>query len=331
MNGYLHKVRLVFTGGTISMTVDPATGAAVPALSGGQILEAAPELLSLADIEVEDYARIPGPHMTPERMFDLSSRIRELLDREDLAGVVVTHGTDTLEETAFLLDLTIDHQKPVVLTGAMRTSSEVGWDGPSNLADAIATVLSWEARGQGVLVVSAGEIHAAAEVTKVHTSDPAAFGSPGFGPLGMVDGGRVLFFRKATRRGFMPASAIEPRVDLIKAAAGMDDRFINCSLETGARGIVVEGLGRGNLPPKMAQGVARAVAAGVPVVVVSRCPEGRVLDCYGYDGAGRQLREAGAIFGGYLSGPKARIKLMVALGATQDVGKIRALFEEDLY
>ncbi len=327
MSARRKHVHVLFTGGTISMRIDPGTGAALPALSGQEIVARVSGLKKEARLSLEDYARLPGPHVTPQWMWRLRAHVAELLDRPDVHGVVVTHGTDTLEETAFLLDLTLDSGKPVVFCGAMRTVSEPGWDGPANLMAAVRTAVHPEAPGRGVLVAVGEEIFGAGEVSKWHTQRLDAFRSAR-GPLAIVDRGVVRFERPPARpRTLMPRRLVTD-VDLHTMATGVDDRLIRASLARGARGLVVEATGCGNVPPGALPGLRKAIASRVPVVVVSRCGEGRVGPAYGYEGGGQMLEAMGAIFGGDLPGPKARIKLMVALGVTSRTAELRALFDQ---
>jgi L-asparaginase len=325
------KVKLVFTGGTISMQVDPVIGAAIPVLSGEQILINVPVLDKLVDFEISNFSKLPGPHMTPGLMLELAAQVKAILAAEDICGVVITHGTDTLEETAYCLDLLLDSPKPVALVGAMRNSSELGWDGPPNLVAAVRTVTCEAARGLGVLVVLNDEINAASEVTKTHTEFMGTFQSPDFGPLGMVDKDRVLILRRPAFRENIYTDVVDTHVDLIKMAAGVDDRLIRYAIDSGAHGLVIEALGRGNIPTYALPGIEYAASKGLPVVIVSRCLRGRVLDTYGYKGGGHELRNMGAILGGYLPGQKARIKLMLALGRTRDIAEIRTIFEQNFY
>ncbi len=320
-------VHILFTGGTISMRIDPATGAAVPALSGEEIAGRAAGLKREARLSLEDYARLPGPHVTPHWMWRLRSRVQALAEDDSVDGVVLAHGTDTLEETAFLLDLTLDTDKPVVFCGAMRTVSEPGWDGPANLLTAVRTAVHDHAHGRGVLVAVGEEIHAAAEATKWHTQRLDAFRSSR-GPLGIVDRGHVRFDRPPFRITRIPARRLVSEVDLHTMAAGVDDALLRASLARGARGLVLEATGCGNVPPSILPGLRAALAARVPVVLVSRCAEGRVTPAYGYDGGGRMLQDLGVILGGDLPGPKARIKLMVALGAPGAPDGVRDYFAE---
>jgi L-asparaginase len=319
-------IHVLFTGGTISMRVDPATGAAVPALSGEEILSHVQGLRREARITLEDYARFPGPHVSPEWMWGLRQRVQLLLDDAKVDGVVITHGTDTLEETAYMLDLTLDSAKPVVFCGAMRTVSDPGWDGPANIMTAVRTAADPESDGRGVLVAVGEEIHGAAEVIKWHTQHLDAFHSA-HGPLGVVERGRAVYHRPAFRTPVIPTDRIVSAVDLHTVVSGSDDALLRASLARGARGLVIEATGCGNVPPAMVPGIREAIGAGVPVVMVSRCPEGRVSPMYGYEGGGRMLREIGVILGPELPGPKARIKLMVALGRTRDRAVLRMLFE----
>ena len=319
-------VHVLFTGGTISMRIDPGTGAAVPALSGEEIASRVPGLRRAAKLTLEDYARLPGPHVTPEWMWRLKERVAEIAADPGVDGIVLTHGTDTLEETAYLLDLTLATEKPVVFCGAMRTVSEAGWDGPANLLTAIRTAVHPDAAARGVLIAVGEEVHAAAEGTKWHTQSLDAFRSA-HGPLGSLDRGQVVFDRPPFRQPPLLAPRLVPDVDLHTMAAGVDDVLLRASLARGARGIVIEATGAGNVPPTALPGIEAAIAARVPVVVVSRCFSGRVAPVYGYEGGGQMLRERGVIFGGDLPGQKARIKLMVALGVSGEVADVRRVFE----
>ncbi|MDX2150331.1 MAG: asparaginase [Bryobacteraceae bacterium] len=323
----MSRTLFVFTGGTISMSIDPTLGGAVPTLSGEEILSHAPRISTMTEPELIDFSRLPGPHVTPDQMWRLSELLEQHLTRPEIGGAVLTHGTDTLEETAYFLDLRHATEKPVAVVGALRNSSELGWDGPANLEAAARTVLDETARGQGVFVVLNDTVHAASEATKTDTQALDTFQSPVFGPLAVIEKDRVLWRRRLTRRRVVRGGGFEPRVDLFTMYSGFDPRLIDYAVESGARGLVIEGTGRGNVPPFVLPAIEKAVAAGVAVVIATRCWHGRVLDTYSYRGAGRDLRRAGCVFAGSLPGPKARVLLMLALGA----GEVRGVFEEGEY
>ncbi len=308
-------VVVVSTGGTIAMRPEPATGKLVPAVTGEELVDmlawpGAPPL------DLDDFMSVPSFDVHGERALALAERAREHARRAEVAGVVVAHGTDTMEESVYLLDRLLDSETPVVFTGAQRAADARDTDGPRNLRNAIQVASAPAARGRGALIVFAGEIHAAREARKVHTSALRAFASPGYGPIGHVDGDRVVFRARPERRPplSVPPGRIETRVDLLRLYAGSDARFIRASVESGARAIVLEGTGRGNANDAVVEGVREAVAAGVAVVVCSRCAEGRVEPVYGR-GGGKDLADAGALFAGDLAGPKARTLLQLSLAA----------------
>jgi L-asparaginase len=318
---------LLFTGGTISMKFDAAQGGAVPTLSGEEIVTATRGLADVAPLEVEQWGRLPGPHMTVERMWALRNRIAEHLARPEVEGIVVTHGTDTLEESAYLVARSLPAEKPIVFTGAMRPASDIGWDGPSNLLDATRVAASPRSRGNGALVCIGERIHSALEVGKTHTEARDAFESPGLGALGEVDEGLVIYHRALLEMPppLQPAKPAEP-IDLVHAYAGADARLLNASRESGALGVVLAAMGRGNVPPAMFEGIERWIASGRPLVVSSRAQRGRVGPSYAYPGGGRRLLEAGAIFAYGRRPGQARIETMLALGAGYDGPALAAMF-----
>lgn len=322
------NILIIFTGGTFSMKIDDTTGAAIPHFSGKDLINLMPEIQKQANVSVYDFGKYPGPHMTPELMFKLSQIVKEFVKQDGIDGIVITHGTDTLEETAYFLDLTVNTEKPIVMTGSMKNSSEPEWDGPKNLSDSIGICLSPNCKGLGVLVCLNGEINAASEVTKTHTEDIETFHSLDFGALGFIQNGRVILNRLPRKLEIIETEKIEPNVDLIKCYAGMNDKFFRFSADSGVKGIVVEAMGVGNVPPDAFEGIKYAIEKGIIVVLVSRCPAGETLDIYGYPGAGKWLHKEGVIFTDYLNGQKARIKLIISLGRTSDYNEIKKLFEE---
>jgi L-asparaginase len=319
---------LLFTGGTISMRHDPAAGGAVPSLSGRDILALAPAIEQIAHVEIVDFGAYPGPHMTTDRMWALRNAIELQLLRPEVKGIVVTHGTDSLEESAYLAARSLTASKPIVFTGAMRTSSDLSWDGPANLGAAVRVAATEEARGFGVLVAMCDRVFSALDVTKAHTHTIDSFESPGLGPLGVVDDSHVIF-RRALPELPAPidAPALGGPVDIVYAWAGADSRLLDASRRE-ALGVVVAAMGRGNVPPAMIDGIERWHGDGKPVVIASRVQRGRVGRTYGYPGGARRLHERGAILAGSRRPQQARIDLMLALGARLGVEEIRELFEQ---
>ena len=310
------------------MRHDPSIGGAIPTLSGRDILAATRGIEDVADIEVEEWGAFPGPHMTVERMWALRNRIAEHVQRPEVDGVVITHGTDTIEESAYLNARTIAPGKPIVFTGAMRTASELGWDGPSNLIDAVRVAASEESRGYGVMVTISGRVFAGLDVTKAHTHLLDSFESPGLGPVGVLDDGSVIFRRALppTPPLLVPPAPGLP-VDIVASFAGADARLLDASRTT-ALGVVIAAMGRGNVPPAMVPGVERWTHDGKPVVIASRALRGRVGKTYGYPGGGRRLHDLGVIFAGSRRPQQARIDLVLALGAgLTDAADLRVLFE----
>ncbi len=322
-----NKVAIIFTGGTISMKIDPRIHAAIPALTSEEIMAMVTNIEKFAEFEIINFSNLPSPHIGPKLMMELAKLVKKTINRQDITGVIVTHGTDTLEETAYLIDLTVKSEKPIIVVGAMRNSSELGYDGSSNLSAAVCTAISPNARNKGVLVVMNNEVNAASEVTKTNTLSLDTFKSPEFGPLGIVDNDEVIFYRDILKRKHIDTNEIEEKVGLIKCVPGMESDILHFYINSGYKGIVIEALGRGNVPPAMVEGIKRAIDNNIPVVLVSRCPTGRVLDTYGYEGGGKHLKDLGVILGGSLPGQKARIKLMLVLSISKDLNVIRTYFE----
>jgi L-asparaginase len=310
------------------MRNDPGGGGAVPSLTVTEILEATRGIEAVTGVETEEWGAFPGPHMTVERMWALRNRIDEHLQRPEVTGVVVTHGTDTLEETAYLVARSLATEKPVVFTGAMRTVSDLGWDGPANLLEAVRVAASPEMRGFGALVVISGQIFAALDATKTNTHLLDAFESPGIGPLGVLDEGELIMHRELPPSPpVVNAPSLATPVDIIFVAAGCDERLLDASRTT-AKAVVIAAMGRGNVPPAVVPAIQRWIDEDKPVVLTSRAQGGRVGHTYGYAGGGRRLEEMGVIFGGSRRAQQARIDLMLALGAGMDMDAVRAMFRE---
>jgi L-asparaginase len=318
-------VQVIATGGTIAMRRDPTSGGAVPAVTGADLVAAVPGLANLARIDVEEFTNIPSEWMRPELWLQLARRVRQIV--ADVTGVVILHGTDTMEETAFFLDVTVPTTTPIVLTGAQRAASDPDPDGPGNILDAVTVVVHPRSRGRGAMVVMGGEIHAARRATKADTEDVDAFDSAAPPEMGRVRAGRVRFTRPAPPRVHVPFPATAPRVDIIPMYAGADDVALKAALARGAAGVVIEAVGAGNVSEELYRGILEALQAGVPVVISSRVWHGGVRPLYAYPGGGVSLVEAGAILAHDLRPPKARVLLIAALGAGLRDEALTALFE----
>jgi L-asparaginase len=318
---------VVGTGGTIASRYDSAVRRTVASQGIEAIIGLATKPDDLPRVTFENFSTIAGFNMTLAFAEGLVRRLRELLGRPDIDGAVVTQGTDTMEETSFLASLLIDSEKPVVFTGAQLAHDHPQSDGPRNVIDAIRAAAGDETNGLGPMVCFNGELHAAREVTKVHTSAVETFQSYHYGALGIVDGDRVIVYRRPEVHLHLCPDRLDKRVEILKAAMGADGKMVDAVREMGIDGLVIEAFGRGNVSSEFGQAVGRACRAGLPVVVTSRCPAGRVQPVYGGGGGGgRDLEDAGVIFAGDLKGPKARLLLIAALGDPSAHTHIRALF-----
>ncbi len=317
------EILIILTGGTISMKAKGTLGV-VPSSELGDLLLEFPQLESVAKVEVLDYMNIPSPYVTPDMMLELA----RLIDIKiiDYDGVVITHGTDTLEETAFLCDLVLTTRKPVVFSAAMRSGSDVGLDGPRNIIGAVRVASHHDSVDKGVLVVMNDEIHTARDVVKSDTGKVDAFRSTGYGPLGSVDPDTIVYHRNALYRENVWTDRLDTRVDLIKAVAGMDGKHIQSSVAGGAKAIVIEAFGRGNLPQYLVGDIQAALDKNVLVVISSRTYTGRVMAEYGYEGGGKHLESLGCILAGDLKGAKVRLKLMALFGKYQDPDLVKRFF-----
>lgn len=278
------------------------------------LLAALERLNHPAQLSQESVLNVPSPHITLQHWLLLKTRIEKAVNEEQYNGIVITHGTDTLEETAYFIDLALNVNVPVAITGAMRSSNELGSDGLINLQSAILVALCPESRNKGVLVVMNDEIHNAKFVTKTHTTNVATFQTPTFGPCGLIAKNRVLYFQQLTEYERFPIQTVtRTNVQLVKAYAGMDSFLLEQLAHHGCDGVVIEALGAGNLPPSCLAGLDALLRADIPVVLVSRAFNGVTQDVYDYLGGGKQLKQQNVIFTTGLSGQKARIKLLVLL------------------
>ncbi len=311
-------VRLLAAGGTIAMSGERA----VPALDAGQLVAALPELGAVGNLQAENVLALPGPQIGLEDALVLARRAREAARGGE--GVVITTGTDTLEELAVLTALLHDSGTPIVLTGANRPASRPGADGPANLLDAVAVAGAERAGGLGTTVVFGGEIHAATSVRKIDSTGPAAFGSPGAGPIGRVVEGRIwLHARPAAVTAPLDPESLDYRVEILTASLGDDGVGLAEAAER-ADGIVVVAFGAGHLPPGMLRALRRVVSEE-PVLITCRPERASMLFAtYGFDGAEPDLRDCGAVCVPFLSAPAARMALLCCLGSGLDRDGIAA-------
>ncbi|EOB7904260.1 asparaginase [Staphylococcus aureus] len=316
---------VIHTGGTISMSQDQSNKVVTNDINP----------ISLHQDVINQYAQIdelnpfnvPSPHMTIQHVKQLKDIILEAVTNKYYDGFVITHGTDTLEETAFLLDLILGIEHPVVITGAMRSSNEIGSDGLYNYISAIRVASDEKARHKGVMVVFNDEIHTARNVTKTHTSNTNTFQSPNHGPLGVLTKDRVQFHHMPYRQQALENVNEKLNVPLVKAYMGMPGDIFSFYSREGIDGMVIEALGQGNIPPSALEGIQQLVSLNIPIVLVSRSFNGIVSPTYAYDGGGYQLAQQGFIFSNGLNGPKARLKLLVALSNNLDKAEIKSYFE----
>jgi L-asparaginase len=320
------RVRVITTGGTIAGRRLPS-GTVAPGLGPGALLDRIPTIRGYAECEVDGWLEVPSHAIGFRQMLDLAHRVTDALADPDLAGVVITHGTATLEQTAYFLDVTLGDERPVVVTGALRNPTLPSDDGPANLLNAVQVAACERARGLGVLVVMNGTIHCAKDVTKTSPANPAAFQSPEFGPLGAVDEDYVFFARRPFRRlpAVLPA-AIHAHVERIPFAADPSDMLVRAAIGAGAHGLVVEFARLGASYLELLKG---AMARGITVVVANPFPTGRLQrDTYRHEGGEAHLLSLGMIFAG-TSGLKARVKLVALLSAGLSHQEIRDRFHAE--
>ena len=304
------KILVLHTGGTISMQAD-ATGAVVTSQDNPMNHVSNP--LEGIEVHTLDFFNLPSPHIKPKHMLALYHKIKEEADNYD--GVVITHGTDTLEETAYFLDTMKIPPIPIVLTGAMRSSNELGSDGVYNYLSALRVASDDKAADKGVLVVMNDEIHAAKYVTKTHTTNVSTFQTPTHGPLGLIMKQEILYFKTAEPRVRFDLEHIQGLVPIISAYAGMTDELIDMLDLEQLDGLVIQAFGAGNVPKETAQKLENLLQKGIPVALVSRCFNGIAEPVYAYQGGGVQLQNSGVLFVKELNAQKARLKLLIALNA----------------
>lgn len=324
------RIVIVATGGTIAGSAASATEAGYQSGAVGVdiLIQAVPQLKEIADVTGEQVSSIGSQDMNDEVWIKLANRVNAILASPDVAGVAITHGTDTLEETSYFLDLVVKSDKPVVMTGSMRPSTAMSADGPLNIYNAVAIAADPSAAGRGVLVSIDDDIHAAHDLIKTHTTDVATFRSGEAGLIGAVLFGKVIWYRtpvqvhtKNSDLAIVPGKPL-PRVDIIYAHANMSPDLIDAAVKNGAKGIVIAGVGDGNMTAPAMEAVKRAIKAGVVVVRSSRVNGGIVR---------RNIEvnddQIGTVASMELNPPKARVLLMLVLLKTSDMKQVQDYFD----
>ena len=316
------KILVLHTGGTISMQADDS-GAVVTSQDNPMNHVSNP--LEGVEVHALDFFNLPSPHIKPKHMLALYQKIKEEADRYD--GFVITHGTDTLEETAYFLDTMEVPHKPIVLTGAMRSSNELGSDGVYNYLSALRVASDDKAADKGVLVVMNDEIHAAKYVTKTHTTNVSTFQTPTHGPLGLIMKHEILYFKTAEPRVRFDLDKIQGLVPIIPVYAGMTEELLDLLPVDQLDGLIIQAFGAGNVPKETAQKLNALIQEGLPIALVSRCFNGIAEPVYAYEGGGVCLQNAGVFFVKELNAQKARLKLLIAINAGLRGDELRAYME----
>ncbi|MBP3039705.1 asparaginase [Bacillaceae bacterium Marseille-Q3522] len=316
----MKKVALITTGGTIASKEISKGLLNSGALSGEELAKLCKLPENIA-VKIVDVLQLPSMHIDFPLMNQIRTAILHELADESISGVVVTHGTDSLEETAYFLDLTINDERPIIVTGSQRSPHDVGTDVYSNLRNSIFVAVNEVLRNVGVVVVFNERIYSARYVKKVHASNLQGFESFGYGYLGIIDNDKVNIYQKPVFKESYPVKQPIPRVDIIKCYTGADGAFIDASVENGAKGFVLEGVGRGQISPYMMDSVKKALNKGVKVVVTTSAEEGKVYPAYGYLGSAYDLQSLGVILGEDYDSKKARIKLAVLLSVTNEINQ----------
>ncbi len=320
---------MLTTGGTIASLRDPVTGAVRTAATPDDLLRLVPDLGEIAEVSAFPQAAVNSWNMTPAMMVDLITHAVAELARGKVSGVVVTHGTDTVEETAMLAWMMNPSEKPIVFTAAMRNLSESGPDGPRNLRDAVRVAASSDATRRGAMLVVNETIHDARYVTKTNTVNPATFQSMHGGPIGEVTAASTEFFRPPSERHPLSSQRVSGNVPIVKTWTGMDASVLDWYRESGVNGVVIEGSGAGNVPGELLPGIRRLIEARVPVVLTTRCIGGPLAPVYGTGGAsggGHDLMEAGVVPASRLTSQKARVALLALLGNGMTAERIHGWF-----
>ena len=316
------KILVLHTGGTISMQADNS-GAVVTSQENPMNHVSNP--LGGVEVHALDFFNLPSPHIKPKHMLALYHKIKQ--EAKNFDGVVITHGTDTLEETAYFLDTMEIPHIPIVLTGAMRSSNELGSDGVYNYLSALRVASDAKAADKGVLVVMNDEIHAAKYVTKTHTTNVSTFQTPTHGPLGLIMKHEILYFKTAEPRVRFDLGSIQGLVPIIPVYAGMTEELLDLLPVDQLDGLIIQAFGAGNVPKETSRKLNSLIQAGLPIALVSRCFNGIAEPVYAYEGGGVCLQNAGVFFVKELNAQKARLKLLIAINAGLTGEELRAYME----
>ena len=327
----VEEVVVIATGGTISMKESSHGAGATPSLAGKELVSHLQRLEeNRFNISIKEYATLPSAYFSVENLWELAEIVRQMHDEDQRRAFVITMGTDILEEFVYFIDLIKPDGAAVVVTGAMRSASQIGYEGEANLHHAILCAASPGVARAGALLVMNEEIHGAREVQKTHATNPATFASPGWGPLGWLVEGKAMFRRLPVNRSRISGRPPFPNIQLVRCTAGMDSSFIDYCLSSGVDGLVVEAFGVGHVSPEVARAISRVIEAGITVVVTTRCHTGSALEqTYGFEGSESDLLRRGVTMARGITGPKARIKLILALSSDCGSEELAELFNED--
>ncbi|WP_041607702.1 asparaginase [Halobacteroides halobius] len=323
----MKKIKMITTGGTIAMGEDEVTHQIVPKLSGLDLLNKVPTLESMAQLELTQFSNVDSSQLTLQDILSLAQLIKSSLKDDEVSGVLITHGTDTLEETAYLLDLIIDTPKPIVLTGALRTFDQPSSDGESNLIHSLQAILEPASSNRGVLVVMNNQIHAARFLNKTHTNRLEAFSSLNCGPMGKIDYSGVHYFYELKPQTTIKIESLTTPIEIIKLGLGSSDNLIKTILDSKCQGLVIETFGLGTVPKNVMDPLKETK---IPVMITSRCLEGQVYDLYGAFAGDREITKMNLIYGKNLTSVKARLLLTLLLGKNKSITEIREFINHKL-
>ena len=312
------KVVMISTGGTIASKKNESTGLLTSGLMTGQELSTRCNLPNFIEVEVDSAFQIPSNKMDFDSLMVLKLKIEQTFEREDVSGIVVTHGTDTLEETAYFLDLVIKDERPVVVTGSQRGPDEMGTDSFVNLRQSFLLSVNENAFGLGVLTLFNERIFCSKYLQKTHSSNVAGFSAHGYGYIGTIDQDKVKILQKPIKQEKFELKEKLPHVEILKTSIGSSDIFIKSAIENNIQGLIIEAAGRGHVPPNIMEAIRTAVEKGIVVVVTTSAEEGNVKVIYDFPGSAYDLKKSGVILGSDYDSKKARIKLAVLLAAEKE-------------